>query len=125
MFTNQDGYNYLDQLEDNDGRPLLQPDPTSPSSKLLFGKRVVVLSNKTLASGSDGTTGDDLFPFIVGDLKESIVLFDRKKLSVDMTKEGGDAWKTDSTELRAIEREDVKLRDGEAVIYGQIAVPVA
>ncbi|MGQ0455225.1 phage major capsid protein [Bacillus sp. SS-TM] len=34
--TNQDGFNYLDQLEDKDGRPLLQPDPTNPTRKLLF-----------------------------------------------------------------------------------------
>lgn len=119
IITNQDGYNYLDQLEDNDGRPLLQPDPTNATGKLLFGKPVVVLSNKTLASGVDK------LPFIIGDLKEAIVLFDRKKLSVDMSKEGGDAWRTDSTELRAIEREDVKLRDDEAVVFGEISVAVA
>jgi HK97 family phage major capsid protein len=49
IMTNQDGYNYIDQLRDADGRPLLQPDPTKPTQKLLFGKPVVVLSNKTLA----------------------------------------------------------------------------
>ncbi len=126
VFTNQDGYNYLDQLEDGDGRPLLQPDPTSPTRKLLFGKPVVVLSNKTLATQVDGTSGDNLFPFIIGDMKEAVVLFDRKQYSIDMTKEGGNAWRTNSTELRAIEREDVKLWDDEAIIYAQIAqAPVA
>ncbi len=124
-YTNQDGYNYLDQQEDADGRPLLQPDPTSPTRKLLFGKPVVVLSNKTLASTVDATAGTTTYPFVVGDLKEAIVLFDRKKMSVDTTKEGGNSWRNDTTELRAIEREDVKLRDGESVIYGQIEVTTA
>jgi HK97 family phage major capsid protein len=55
-------------------------------------------------------------------LKEAVVLFDRQQYSIDMTKEGGNAWRTNSTELRAIEREDVKLWDSEAVVFGQITV---
>ncbi|MRB67562.1 phage major capsid protein, partial [Bacillus thuringiensis] len=84
IITNQDGFNYLDQLEDKDGRPLLQPDPTNPTRKLLSGKPVIVLSNKTIATDKDGKA-----PFIVGDLKEAVVLWDRQQLSLDMTKEGG------------------------------------
>ncbi|PFY72055.1 phage major capsid protein [Bacillus toyonensis] len=117
IFTNQDGFNYLDQLEDKDGRPLLQPDPTNPTRKLLSGKPVIVLSNKTIATDKDGKA-----PFIVGDLKEAIVLWDRKQLSIDMTKEGGNAWRSNTSEFRAIEREDVTLWDSEAVVYGQITV---
>ncbi len=117
VFTNQDGFNYLDQLEDGNGRPLLQPDPTEPTRKLLFGKPVVTLSNKTIA-----TTAEGLAPIIVGDLKEAIVLFDRKQMSIDMTKEGGNAWRSNTTEFRAIEREDVKSWDSEAVVYGQIDI---
>ncbi|PFZ03935.1 phage major capsid protein [Bacillus wiedmannii] len=117
IVTNQDGFNYLDQIEDKDGRPLLQPDPTNPTRKLLSGKPVIVLSNKTIATDKDGKA-----PFIVGDLKEAIVLWDRKQLSIDMTKEGGNAWRSNTSEFRAIEREDVTLWDTEAVVYGQITV---
>lgn len=117
IFTNQDGFNYLDQLEDKDGRPLLQPDPTNPTRKLLSGKPVIVLSNKTIATDKDGKA-----PFIVGNLKEAIILWDRKQLSIDMTTEGGNAWRTNTSEFRAIEREDVTPWDTEAVVYGQIIV---
>ncbi|MGE6847732.1 phage major capsid protein [Bacillus tropicus] len=117
IFTNQDGFNYLDQLEDKNGRPLLQPDPTNPTRKLFSGKPVVVLSNKTIATDGAGKA-----PFIVGNLKEAIVLWDRQQLSIDMTKEGGNAWRSNTTEFRAIEREDVTLWDSEAVVYGQITV---
>ncbi|MGG3674936.1 phage major capsid protein [Bacillus nitratireducens] len=117
IITNQDGFNYLDQLEDKNGRPLLQPDPTNPTRKLFAGKPVVVLSNKTIATDGAGKA-----PFIVGDLKEAIVLWDRQQLSIDMTKEGGNAWRSNTTEFRAIEREDVTLWDSEAVVYGQITV---
>ncbi|MHA4261662.1 phage major capsid protein [Bacillus cereus] len=117
IFTNQDGFNYLDQLEDKNGRPLLQPDPTNPTRSLLLGKPVITLSNKTIATDKDGKA-----PFIVGNLKEAIILWDRKQLSIDMTKEGGNAWRTNTSEFRAIEREDVTPWDTEAVVYGQITV---
>lgn len=117
IFTNQDGFNYLDQLEDKNGRPLLQPDPTNPTRSLLSGKLVITLSNKTIATDKDGKA-----PFIVGNLKEAIILWDRKQLSIDMTKEGGNAWRTNTSEFRAIEREDVTSWDTEAVVYGQITV---
>ncbi|PGU17023.1 phage major capsid protein [Bacillus thuringiensis] len=117
IFTNQDGFNYLDQLEDKNGRPLLQPDPTNPTRSLLSGKPVITLSNKTIA-----TDKDEKAPFIVGNLKEAIILWDRKQLSIDMTTEGGNAWRTNTSEFRAIEREDVTPWDTEAVVYGQIIV---
>ncbi|MGN4291062.1 phage major capsid protein [Bacillus cereus group sp. MYBK87-2] len=117
IFTNQDGLNYLDQVEDKNGRPLLQPDPTNPTRSLLSGKPVITLSNKTIATDKDGKA-----PFIVGNLKEAIILWDRKQLSIDMTKEGGNAWRTNTSEFRAIEREDVTSWDTEAVVYGQITV---
>ncbi|MGE0993029.1 phage major capsid protein, partial [Bacillus sp. GMa5/2] len=36
--------------------------------------------------------------------------------------EGGNAWRTNTSEFRAIEREDVTPWDTEAVVYGQIIV---
>lgn len=116
IYTNQDGFNYLDQQEDGNGRPLLQPDPTQPTRKLLHGYPVVVLSNKTIA------TDGNLAPFIIGALEEAVVLWDRKQLSVDTTKEGGNAWRTNTTEFRAIQREDVTAWDDEAVVYAQIDI---
>ena len=74
IFTNQDGFNYLDQLEDKNGRPLLQPDPTNPTRSLLSGKPVITLSNKTIATDKDGKA-----PFIVGTDKEATILWERKQ----------------------------------------------
>lgn len=119
IFTNQDGFNYLDQLMDGTGRPLLQPNPQAPTQSMLFGRNVVVLSNKTLA------TANSKYPFIIGDLKAAVILWDRKQMSLDMTTVGGNTWYTNSLELRAIEREDVTLWDDEAVIYGTIPVPAS
>ena len=75
------------------------------------------MSNKTIATDKDGKA-----PFIVGDLKEAVILWDRKQLSIDMTKEGGNAWRTNTSEFRAIEREDIMDMGQEAVVYGQITI---
>lgn len=116
IFTNQDGFNWMDQQKDGHGRYMLRPDPTNAARKMFNGRPVVVLSNKTIASD------DDLAPVIIGDLREAVVLWDREQMSLDMTREGGQAWRTNSTEFRAIEREDVTLWDEEAVVFGQIDV---
>jgi HK97 family phage major capsid protein len=121
IYTNQDGFNYLDTLKDADGNYILEKDITSPSGKAISGRQVIVLSNKTIA-----TTAEGLAPFIVGDLKEAVVLWDRQQLLIDMTKEGGNTWRTNTTEFRAIEREDVTPWDDEAVVYAQFDItPVA
>ncbi|MGM8213564.1 phage major capsid protein [Virgibacillus sp. W0430] len=125
IYTNQDGFNYLDQLEDGNGRPLLQPDPQNSTRKLLHGRPVVVLSNKTIASVVDEGAGTKMAPFIIGVLDEAIVLWDRQQVSIDMTKVGGEAWRSNTTEFRAIVREDVTGWDNEAVVYTQIDITPA
>lgn len=49
----QSAYNALDQLKDNFGRPLLQPDPTSATSNLLFGKPVVKVDDTLFGKAGD------------------------------------------------------------------------
>lgn len=116
VLTNQDGFNYLDKLKNSDGDYVLQPNPTNPTQKLLFGKPVVVISNRHLP------TEGDMAPVIIGDLKEAVVMFDRQKYSIKTTDVGGDAFKRNTTDMRVIEREDVQLWDDEAVVYGQLDI---
>ncbi|TCP32181.1 HK97 family phage major capsid protein [Scopulibacillus darangshiensis] len=126
IITNQSGFNFLDEQKDGQGRYLMQPDPTSLTRKLLFGKPVVVLSNTYFANGNSDITGDsvaeDWAPIIVGDLKEAVVMFDRQQYSILSTNIGAGAFETNQTKIRAIEREDVKGWDTAAAIYGQIAL---
>lgn len=120
VVTNQTGFNWLDKQKDNDGNYLLQKDPTVATRKLLFGVIPVhVYSNKDLPND---TTAGTKAPFIIGDLKEAVVLFDREQTDIMASDVAGDAWRTDVTEFRAIEREEVKTRDVEAFVYGQIAI---
>lgn len=63
-------------------------------------------------------------PFILGDLREGVVYWDRQWMSIAESAIAaiGDfnAFEQDLTLYRAIEREDVTLRDTDAFIYGYI-----
>lgn len=122
IITNQDGFNYLDQLKDERGNYLIQPDPTQPTQKLLFGKRVVKLANRWLPT--TGTTTKKA-PIIIGDLKEAIILFDRQQYSIASTNVGGKSFGRNSTDVRAIEREDVQKLDDGAAVYGELTLTAA
>ncbi|WP_432408553.1 phage major capsid protein [Wukongibacter sp. M2B1] len=120
VFTNQSGFNWLDTLKDNDNRYLLTTDPVDASKKRINGKEVVVFSDKALPNRNDGLNYQA--PIIIGDLEEAVVLFDRQQMSLLATNVGGDAFKYNRTDIRAIEREDVKMFDSEAVVFGEINV---
>lgn len=123
VVTNQSGFNWLDKQKDADGNYLLQKDPTSATQKLLFGKYPVkVYSNKDLANEVDATAGTTKAPIVIGDLKEGIVMFDRETTDIMASDVAGDAYLTDNTLFRAIEREEVKMRDAEAFVYGQVTI---
>lgn len=65
-------------------------------------------------------------PMIIGDLKEGIKLFDRKKLNIlaSSVAAAGDlnAFEEDLTLYRAIEREDVVMRDTDAFVNAYIEI---
>lgn len=117
VLTNQYGFHYLDTLEDGNGRPILQVDITQPSRKLFAGKPLEVVPNSVL-----GNDEGNLAPIFVGNVAELVTMFERQGHQIDSTNIGGTAFRKDRTELRVIEREDVKAVDDEAVIYGQIDV---
>ncbi|MEW5321332.1 phage major capsid protein [Geobacillus thermoleovorans] len=119
VLTNQDGYNWLDSQQDANGRFLLQDDITQPGRKLLFGRPVVVCSNRYLPSIA-GTPNKA--PIFIGNFEELIVLFKHRFFEFAVTKEGGDAFKRDTTDLRTIMRNDIKFWDTGAAVYGQLAL---
>ncbi|MBP2027406.1 HK97 family phage major capsid protein [Acetoanaerobium pronyense] len=121
VFTNQDGFNWLDTLKDAEGKFMVQPNPLEPTKKMLFGKyEIVVLSNKAMATRNDGTNYQA--PIIIGDMEEAVVLFDREQMSLLSTNIGGQAFTKNRTDIRAIQREDVKMFDSEAVVFAEINV---
>lgn len=119
IITNQDGFQWLDEQEDVNGRPLLQEDITQPGKKLFKGRPIAVVANRTLPSS--GTTTIKA-PFAVGNFKELMVLFNRGIYELASTNIGGDAWRRDTTELRTITRDDCVKWDSDAAVFGQLTI---
>lgn len=128
VLTNQSGFNWLDKLKDNDGKYVLQPNPTNLTQKLLFGVYpVTVVSNKILKSKGVGTVGSETawkHPLICGDLKEAITIFDRENMTIEISTEAGDLWGKDQTGIKVRERLDIQAVDAEAIVKAEVEVAV-
>lgn len=126
IVTNDDGLNYLDTLEDANHRPLLNPNPTEPNKvQLRVGATVVevaVIPNAVLATG--GTAQAPKIPFIIGDLKEAVTIFDREQTTILSSNvasvTGYNAFEQRGTLFRAEIREDVVAVDAGAWVNGYI-----
>ena len=124
IVTNDSGLQYLDTLKDSEGRYILQPQPGDPMKMVICAGAttvpVVVVPNADMPNSSDGK-----IPMIIGDLFEAVKMFDRKQLTImtsDTASAGSvSAFENDLTIFRAIEREDVEIKDLSAVVYGQVA----
>lgn len=122
IVTNDDGLQYLDTLKDETGRYLLAPMPgdTMTMTLQVGAQRIPVEVIPNADMPSEGTK----VPFILGDLKEGIVYWNRKQMNIKISDVAvvGDlnAYEEDLTLYRAIEREDVTTRDENAFINGYI-----
>ena len=124
IVTNDDGLQYLDTLVDKNGRYLLTPDVQDPMQMVLaVGARKIpvrVVPNAIL------TTKTNKVPFIIGDLKEAIKIFDRQKLNIMTSNVAAvgtlNAFEQDLTLFRGIERFDCKVKDAQAFVNGVITV---
>lgn len=130
VLTNQSGFNYLDKIKDERGDYILQHDVTDKSKMLLFGVYPIKkVSNKVLKNAEVKSDGSNVsaykYPIYMGDLKEAITLFDREKISIELSTEAGDLWAKDQTGIKVRDRFDVQAFDEEAVIKGEITVQVA
>lgn len=123
IVTNDDGLQYLDTLKDDEGKYLLQPNPTNPMQLRLAAGAVTVPI--TVIPNADLPTNSNKIPFIIGDLKEGIRFFDRKQLTLNTSNVASigelNAFEEDLTLFRGIEREDCKIRDDQAFVNAYIS----
>ena len=124
IITNDDGLQYLDTLKDTDGKYLLQPNPSNPMEmRLCAGATIIPIE---VIPNDDMATNTNKVPFIIGDLKEGIVFWDRQLMNIKTSDVAviGDlnAYEEDLTLIRAIEREDVTIRDSKAIVNGYIDI---
>ena len=105
-------------------------DTTVQSGKTYYTKSGNVYTAVAEPTGNPSTSSyyemdpTPQIPFIIGDLYEGVVYWDREYMSIAESAIAsiGDfnAFEQDLTLYRAIEREDVTLRDTEAFVYGYI-----
>lgn len=122
IVTNSDGLQYLDTLEDGNGRPLLSPDPARPMGMYLsVGARSIpldVVPNDVLP------TDTQKIPFIMGDLFEYLKQFDRKGMTLTTSNTAAvtdfNAFEEDMTLIRAIMRADWQVKDDQAIVRGAL-----
>ena len=130
IVTNDDGLQYLDTLKNDKGEYLLQPSPADPMKLVLCAGAtsvpVEVVPNADMPSDTTTVSGTTRIPMIVGDLHEAVVFWDRQHRSIMVSNVAQvgelNAFEEDLTLYRAIEREDVTLRDSGAVVNGYIDV---
>lgn len=114
IITDQDGFDYLDKLEDGNGRRLLTVDLKDETIRRFKGKQVLVLPN--------GSFEKTQLNFFVGDMAEYISFFDREVYEVATSKEAG--FTKNTTYMRVIERYDVKVVDAKAMRNVEVTKPV-
>lgn len=111
---NQDAFNKLDGMEDGNGRPMLQMDPTNPTQYRLLGMTVHVFSNIELPSVADKA------PMFIGALSEGAKFFDRGEYEVAISSEAG--FKQHQVIAKVVERFDVKQSDSAAYVFADISL---
>lgn len=67
IVTNQTGFGILDSAVDENGRPILQPNPTEPTKKMLSGHTIEVFSDAQLPNETGGKA-----PIIYGETKRAL-----------------------------------------------------
>ena len=124
ILTNDDGLQWLDTLKDQNGRYLLNPNPTEPTKlQLRAGATVVPIE---VAPNNILPTESSKVPFIIGDLKEAVAYWDRQQYILnasDIASVGNvNAFAQNLTLFRALEREDACVKDPDSFVYGVITV---
>ena len=114
--VNQDGFNYLDSLEDKTGRPYLQIDPKDSTQYRFLGLPVKELPNDLLL------TTETAIPILLGDLKEAYKYVSDGKYELATTNIGAGAFETNSTKARIIMWMDGNVKDSEALLHIEIPV---
>ena len=104
IFTNQDGFQWMSELEDAQNRPLLVPDVAAADTYRFRGKEVVVVSNSVLTNTTTGSgaSATTTIPMYIGSMSDYLAFFERKGVEVMASDEAG--FEKNSVLIRAIER---------------------
>ena len=118
IFTNQDGFLWLSNLDDGNNRPLLVPDVTAPNTFRYRGKEIVVIPDSTLPNTVSGSK--NYAPFYVGDMRSYLTFFERQGIELATSREL--YFRKAGMALRAIIRFGVVVTDKNAITAFKVEV---
>ena len=107
IITNQDGFQWMSELEDENKRPLMLPDVTEAETY-----KVIVLPNSQLPTSSKK------IPMYVGNLGDYCIFFERKEIEIATSTEY--KFGLNATALRCITRFGVSKDDSDAMLKLEI-----
>lgn len=110
ILTNQTCFAEMMGWEDKNGRGLLVPDATAADVLRYHGKPIAYGDDTELAERE----------LYIGNFRALGTLFVRKGFEMASTNVGGDAWATDSTEIRVITRLDAQKVDAGAAFKATV-----
>ena len=115
IITNQSGWTYLDEEEDKNGRPILQPNPANATEKLFQGMVVHVFPDAQLPN-IDSTHA----PVIYGSTKAGCTFVEHEALEFTISEHY--LFNKNQNCLRVIEGFDTMSTDTSAYIYGSMDI---
>ena len=127
IITNDSGLDWLDKQKNLEGDYILKRANNDPLDRVVSAGSLLipvsVIPNADLPNDvTSGNPSVTKYPFYIGDLKEGVRLFDRKRLSIMASDVASttavNAFEEDLTLFRAIERLDCVLRDDMAFFKG-------
>lgn len=120
IFTNQDGFQWMSELEDAQNRPLMVPDVTAPDTYRFRGKPVVVLPNNVLASSEAAGQTPAYAPFYIGNMADYMMFFERQGVEIAVSTEY--LFGKYGTALRCVVRFGVTADDTDALKAYKVAL---
>lgn len=120
VILNQTAFDVLDGLTDGNDRPLLQPNPTDETAYRIKDRAVTMVSDAQMPNISGSPDTADIF---IGAPAQFATLFRCGNFELASTDVGGNAWRTDSTELRGIVRNCVSKFDEDAMVRRNVNAP--
>ena len=120
IFTNQDGFQWMSELEDAQNRPLLVPDVTAADTYRFRGKPVVVLPNSVLASTEAEGATPAYAPIYVGNMADYVMFFERQGVEIAVSTEY--LFAKYGTALRCVVRFGVTADDTDALKAYKVAL---
>lgn len=111
IITNSDGYSYLSELTDNQGRPILTQVLVDNPRMMFRGYEVIQLPNSVLPTATPEADHDyGAIPFYVGSLYDAVAFIERQGLEVMYNPYSDSAFSKNAVDVRVTCRLDCKAK---------------